>query len=148
MEDSEKERKTYEIAFLVKSEEEIPGVVSFLKQHNAEILAEPRAKNVVLAYEIKKNKEAVFAYCTMKAAGADVKNLEKDFSMGNLTIRSLIITLPKRGLSSGPVEERDSERKARTPRSIAPSYPEVKMSAPRATLSNEALEKKIEEILK
>lgn len=66
MENAEKDMKSYEIAFLVKNEGEIPGVVSFLKQHNAEVLAEPRAKNVVLAYEIKKNKEAVFSYCTFK----------------------------------------------------------------------------------
>jgi ribosomal protein S6 len=148
MENAEKDLKSYEIAFLVKNEGEVPGVVSFLKQHNAEILAEPRAKNVVLAYEIKKNKEAVFAYCTFKAAGADVKNLEKDLSMGNLTIRSLIVSLPKNVGSRPEVsEERAQERKPKVSRPDAPAYSEVKLPSSR-TLSNEALEKKIEEILK
>lgn len=146
MENIEKDKKNYEISFLVKNEADIPGVVSFLNRHNVEILTEPRAKNVVLAYEIKKNQEAVFAYCTFKATGTDAKSLEKDLSMGDETIRSLIIYLPKVGPLSEVVEERAPERKTKTSRPTAP-YSEVKLSSPR-TLSNEALEKKIEEILK
>jgi ribosomal protein S6 len=146
MENTEKDKKNYEIAFLVKNEDDIPGVVSFLNQHDVEILTEPRAKNVALAYEIKKNKEAVFAYSTFKATAADVKNLEKDISMGNEIIRSLITSLPKKSSRSEVVEERAPERKMRTSRPTAP-YSEAKLSSPR-TLSNEALEKKIEEILK
>jgi ribosomal protein S6 len=146
MENAEKDRKNYEIAFLVKSEDDIPGVVSLLNRHNVEGLTEPRPKNIALAYEIKKNKEAVFAYCTFKAAGADVKNIEKDLSMGHETIRSLIISLPVRGSRPEIIEERAPERKTKTSRPAEP-YSEVRLSSPR-TLSNEALEKKIEEILK
>ena len=146
MEDAEKDKKNYEFAFLVKSEGEIPGVISFLNQHNAKVLAEPRAKNIVLAYEIKKNNEAVFAYCTFEATGADAKNLEKDLSTGHETIRSLIISLPRKASRSEVVEDRTMEKKAKIVRPAAP-YQEMKMS-PSRTLSNEALEKKIEEILK
>ena len=146
MENTEKDGKNYEIAFLVKSEGDIPGVVSFLKQHNAEILTEPRAKNVVLAYEIKKNKEAVFVHCAFKAVGADAKNLEKDLSVGDLTIRSLIVSLPKSSRTDEAVHDRAPERRTKPTHSASP-YPEVKLPSSR-TLSNEALTKKIEEILK
>lgn len=146
MEDTEQDKKNYEIAFLVKSEDDIPAVVSFLKQHNIEILTEPRAKNVALAYEIKRNKEAVFVYCTFKATGADVKNLENDLSTGDKTIRSLIISLPQKNSHSEVVKERAPEQKTKTSYPAAP-YSEAKLSLPR-TLSNEALEKRIEEILK
>jgi len=145
MENTEKDKKDYEISFLVKNEDEIPGVVSFLNQHNVEVLSEPRAKNMVLAYEIKKNKEAVFVYLTFKATGADVKKLEEELSMNNLTIRSLIICLPKKDLRSDAAEDHVSEKKAKVSRPSTP-YSEVKLSSPRS-LSNEALEKKIEEIL-
>jgi len=146
MENTEKDKKDYEISFLVKNEDEIPGVVSFLNQYNVEVLSEPRAKNMALAYEIKKNKEAVFVYLTFKAAGADVKKLEEELSMNNLTIRSLIIRLPKKDLRSDVAEDHTPEKKAKVSRP-AVSYSEVKLSSPRS-LSNEALEKKIEEILK
>ena len=146
MEITEKDRKNYEIAFLVKSEDEIPGVVSFLKRHNVEILGEPRAKNIALAYEIKKNKEAVFAYCAFKATGADAKNLERDLVVGNETIRSLIVSVPEASSRSKAADERASERKMKMPHPAVP-YSEAKLPSSHA-LSNEALEKKIEEILK
>ena len=146
MEPNEKDKKTYEISFLVKSEADVAGVISFLTQHNAEVLTEPRSRNIVLAYEIKKNKEAVFTYCTFKAAGADAKKLENDLSVGILVIRSLIVALPKKGLRSESTDERSKEKKTRPSRPAAP-YSEVKLSSPR-TLSNEALTRKIEEILK
>ncbi len=146
MENTEKDKKDYEISFLVKNEEEIPAVVSFLNQHNVEVLTEPRAKNMVLAYEIKKNKEAVFVYLTFKATGADVKKLEEELSMNNLTIRSLIICLPKKDLRPEATEDHSSEKKTKAASRPAVPYSEVKLSSPRS-LSNEALEKKIEEIL-
>ena len=146
MENVEQDKKNYEIAFLVKGEGDIPAVISFLNQHNVEIITEPRAKNVVLAYEIKSYKEAVFAHCTFKATGADAKNLEKDLSVGGTTIRSLITILPKKDSRPEVVEERVPEKKTKPSYPAAP-YSDVKLSSPR-TLSNEALEKRIEEILK
>ncbi len=145
MEDNEKDKKNYEISFLVKSEDDIPGVVSFLSRHNAEAVTEPRAKKLALAYEIKGNKEAVFAYCHCRASGADVKNLERDFIMRHDVIRSLIISLSSK---KQEVVRRDiPERKPISPQYSAAPRPEMKTSSP-VILSNEALTKKIEEILK
>jgi len=147
----EKDKKEYELAVLVKNEEDLAPVVALIKKHNGEIVAEPHAKRLALAYEIKKNKEAVFAYCTFKAAGADVKDLEAVFNTTPEVIRAMIIisppptpagdrtmTMPQTGDST-----KYRSRPTRSP-SAAPS--EAKPAAPKP-LSNEALEKKIEEIL-
>jgi|YelNatPaOPRAMG01_1025707.scaffolds.fasta_scaffold10351_1 ribosomal protein S6 len=143
MENLEIENKTYEISFLVKTEEEISGVVDFLKNHKAEIISEPVAKNITLAYEIKKNKEAVFVYLKFKATGEDVKLIEKDLNLANLVIRFLIIILPKEVYVKPRSENQVEEKKAKP----APvQHIQIKQS--NASLSNEALEKKIEEILK
>ena len=144
MENNEKDKKKYEISFLLKSEDEIPGVVSFLGQHNAEIVIEPRAKKLALAYKIKDNEEAFFVYCTVLAAGSDVKALEKDFTMRPEVIRSLIVALPTT-LRRATGSENTGEKKDRPMRSAPSTQTNIVSSH---SLSNEALEKKIEEILK
>ena len=53
----EMDKKDYELAVLVKTEDDLAPVMALVRQHNAEIVAEPRAKKLALAYEIKKNKE-------------------------------------------------------------------------------------------
>lgn len=143
MENLEKENKIYEISFLVKTEEEISGVVDFVKNHKAEIISEPVAKNITLAYEIKKNKEAIFVYFKFKAAGEDAKLIENDLNLANLVIRFLIVILPKE-VHSEPRKEHPVEDKK--PKVVPAQHIQIKQS--NASLSNEALEKKIEEILK
>ncbi len=144
MENNEKDKKNYEISFLVKSEDDIQGVLSFLTQHNAEAITEPRAKKLALAYEIQKCTEAVFVYCNFKAAGVDAKKLEQNLTMKHDVLRSIILSLPSKIRVETPREGTPAKTE-RAPR-MTDTREEVKISSPR-TLSNEALEKKIEEIL-
>lgn len=144
----EKDKKEYELAVLVKNEDDLAPVVTLVRQHNGEIAAEPRTKKLALAYEIKKHKEAIFAYFNFKADTADAKSLEQDLNTKAEVIRHLIIASP------APAESHDrdrgdgpgaSKRRVRVMRP-ATGAPEAKPAAPKP-LSNEALEKKIEEIL-
>jgi ribosomal protein S6 len=147
----EKDKKEYEIAVLVKNEEDLASVVELVRQHNAEIGAGPHAKKIALAYEIKKNKEAVFAYYAFQATSEDVKNLEHDLNTKAEVIRSLIIASPATsGAGETPTTPLAAGAPMRRPRitrtsPVTPSE-SSRPSAPRP-LSNEALEKKIEEIL-
>lgn len=148
----EKDKKEYELAVLVKSEDDLASVVALIRQHNGEMASEPRAKKLALAYEIKKNKEAIFASCTFNANGADVKNIENDLNNKAEVIRFLVIIAP----TPDAPGERDRvpmgvaagvQRRTRTMRtSSAGPAAETKPAASKP-LSNEALEKKIEEIL-
>ena len=80
MTNEEKDKKEYELALLLKSEEDLAGVIKLAGQHNAEGVSEPRAKRLQLSYEIKGHTEAVFVYFTFKMFGDDIKALEHDLN--------------------------------------------------------------------
>lgn len=146
MTNEEKDKKEYELALLLKSEGDASGVTMLVGQHNGEGISEPRAKRLQLSYEIKGHTEAVFVYFTFKMFGADIKALEHDLNTRADVLRFMVIASPapaERTAASPmpPREERRPRTTAYTPPAEAPKPP-----APRP-LSNEALEKKIEEIL-
>jgi len=146
----EKDKKEYELAVLVKTEEDLAAVTALIRQHNGEMVFEFRPKKLALAYEIKKNTEAIFAYCNFHAAPEEAKALESDLNVKAEVIRFMVIASP------APAES--TERQAmppgampRRPRVMRPVSNDVAAApakpAPSKPLSNEALEKKIEEIL-
>ncbi len=146
--DDAKNKKEYELAVLVANEGDLAAMSALLKEHNAEMTSEPRAKNLTLAYEIEGHKEAVFAYCLFKAFPADAKNLEQSLVSNLSIIRSLMIASPpvaQKFNSAMPMRAGvGAERKPRTVRTGTASS-EARPAAV-GPLSNEALEKKIEEI--
>ncbi len=151
MTNEEKDKKEYELALLLKSEDNLAGILALVGQHNADGVSEPRAKRLQLAYEIKKHTEAVFIYFTFKMFGDDMKNLEHELNSNADVLRFMVIASPapaerNAGSAMPPREERRSRSAAPyTPPAAAPS--ETPRPAPSKPLSNEALEKKIEEIL-
>jgi len=143
----EKDKKVYELALLVKNESDIVGPITLLKQHNGELVSEPRAKKLALAYEIKGETEAVFASCMFRASGEDAKNLEHDMNTRGDVLRFLILIAPAQSERQPSPASFPSNKRGR-PMVSRPSAPMPDVKAPSRPLSNEALEKKIEEILK
>jgi ribosomal protein S6 len=154
MDNQDKDKKEYELAVLVPREEDVAAVVALVREHNGDISAEPRAKKIVLAYEIKKHKEAIFAYFNFKAFGEDVKNLEHEMNIKAEIIRSLVvIAIPfdaseERASSASAMAAASANAPQRRPRMTRSAAPTEQKAPASSTLSNEALEKKIEEILK
>jgi ribosomal protein S6 len=143
----EKDKKEYELALLLKSEDNLAGVIALVGRHNGTDISEPRAKRLQLTYEIKKHTEAVFAYFTFKAFGDDIKNLEHDLNAHQDALRFMVIASPAPAeRPSASLMPQHEERRSRTAVHSAPSEVPPK-PAPSRPLSNEALEKKIEEIL-
>ena len=140
--EEEKEHKLYELALLLKNEDDAAHVAQWITQHNGEVVGEPRIKRLALAYKIKGFTEASFLSCTFRAVGADVKSFEHDLRTQPEAIRSLImIAIPpneRRDPLAAPAfaTQRRMSRPAAEPRPAAPQ-----------PLSNEALTKKIEELL-
>ena len=144
MTNEEKDKKEYEVAVLLRSEDHLPAVMALVSQHHVEGVSEPRAKRLQLAYEINKVREAVFVYFTFKAYGDDIKALEGDLNSQNDVLRHLIIASP------APAERPAASAMAQGRRSASPSSantPAESRTSAQRPLSNEALEKKIEEIL-
>ncbi len=147
MTNEEKDKKEYELAVLLRGEDSLPGVKTLVNKHNADGMSEPRAKRLQLAYEIKKQTEAVFVYFTFNMFGDDMKALEHDLNTHADVLRFMVIASPapaeRTPASAMPLRE---ERRSRTT-AYAPVPSEAPKSVASRPLSNEALEKKIEEIL-
>ncbi len=143
MADTEKAKKEYEIGVLVRKEDDIPFVRRATEQHGGEFAADFQAKKIALAYPIKKEREAIFAFARFSAEPDEAKRLEHDLRTASAVLRSLI-TIPSR--TSRPETTSAGRKWSRTEREAKP-IAETK-TAPARILSNEALTKKIEEMLK
>ena len=146
MTNEEKDKKEYELGVLILREEELPGVLALLAEHKAEITSEARAKRLAMAYEIKGHKEGVFASVTFKAYGDEVKALEHDLGLRADVLRSIIVKLPKPSLRAVPAAASPMGAGAAPAERYQRPASEPRPAAPKP-LSNEALEKKLEEIL-
>ena len=135
-ENQEIEKRKYEIAFILKVED--ASVLSqSLTNRGFTILNENPLEKVRLAYPIKKENYAYFGYLHFEGEPGAIKNLRADLKLKPEVLRYLII--------SPPFIKKPAWRKA------APvKLPEeTKFTLPtESILTNEALEKKIEEILK
>jgi len=123
----------YELAFLLTTGETFPDVAQILKKHGAEIVYESPISQIKLAYAIKKQTSAFFGFCNFRAPREAVKKVSDDLSLIPAVVRFLVIAPPIKPA----VRERRLER---------PNEPRTEK--PNSALSNEALEEKLEEILK
>lgn len=143
MEQSERDKKLYEFSVLVKAEEELPGLTAFVSQHGGEVVGGFNPKRIAFAYPVKKQRDGIFAYLTFRAYGEDAKKLEEDLRTRQDLLRFLIISLKSTGVTVSAEQPATAPRKRFIPSSLKGA--DAKPAA--QPLSNEALEKKIEEIL-
>jgi len=123
----------FEVNVLIR-EESTEAVKHVFKVHKAELLAEKPTQKIRLSYDIKKQQYAFFVTFDITAPREEVSGMKKDISEIESVIRLLIIeNIEKKG-----VERRNID---------VPKKPSRLKSAFQAMLPNEALEKKIEEIL-
>jgi len=141
MENTEKiDNKNYEISFIVKTEEGPAVVLRILKQHQFDIILEGPVRKINLAYKIKKETQALFGFFHVSGSPESLVAINHDLSINSEVLRFLFITPPfAKSKEQAPMKPRASRPLA------AKVEPEIKSSP--APLSNEALERKIEEIL-
>lgn len=142
MEDTEKVVKEYELGVLVRKEEDLPEVRRVVEQHGGKFANDFQVKKIALAYPIKHEKEAIFAFTRFSAEPAEAKQLERDLETTNVVLRPLITVRAK--ISRREVVAAGKKRMTTSRPSVPVSQPSVPSVH---TLSNEALTKKIEEML-
>lgn len=142
MEDIEKKIKEYEFAFLVREEAEGAAVVKLVEAHRGTITKEPNLKRITTAYKIHKESNVVFGFLRFQMEAEEVKKMEHALRIFPTIIRSLIMAHKAPKKSKGASFERP-----KTPYVPIAKVMERKPATAQASLSNEALEKKIEEIL-
>ncbi len=156
IENKEIKKRKYEISFVLKTEN-ISVISQSLTNGGFVILTENPLEKVQLAYPIKKENYAYFGYCHFEGEPAAVKNLRVDLKLNPEVLRYLIVTPPfikKPAWRRAEPTESPKETKPNLPadrqslpadRQALPTGRQVMPAEP--ILTNEALEKKIEEIL-
>ncbi len=138
--DEPRDPKTYEISFLATDEKGAGEMLQLLKRQGADITLEGPCERITLAYPIKKEVSAFFGYVQFRAATEALRAVDRDIRAHPMILRFLIV-------SSLFVRQKPREIPRLRPRApIAPLS--IERSRETLPLSNEALEKKIEEILK
>ncbi|MEK9173434.1 MAG: 30S ribosomal protein S6 [Patescibacteria group bacterium] len=140
MEKEPSDKKSYEISFLVKDEVSAQKIASLIRQHGGAISFESSTRNLALAYKINKETNANFGYFHFEMAPEELPTLDRNLKTSNEVMRFLIITPAFSKAKSTP-----TLKPRLKPLSPRPIQEVSKVSIP---LSNEAIEKKIEEILR
>jgi len=143
------EKRSYEIGFMARDEAGVAVLVNALKSHGGEIVLEGPVEQVPLAYKIKKQAQAHFGYLHFTMDPAQTAVLSDVLERAEGVLRFLITTPPFIKQKPRPMMPPDAAWSSSSPRRAAEAaaQPEKKPAAPQLPLSNEALEKKIEEIL-
>lgn len=128
-------KRDYELSFVLTSAEAAAELFNVLAKHQSVPYFQGQINQIRLAYPIKKQTSAFFGFCCFYAEPAMVKQIKDDLRLNPLILRFLIITPPVKALTHQP---KNSE-KPPEPKNDQPQQP---------VLSNEALEQKLEEILK
>lgn len=137
----EENKKEYEISFLLKSADLVSEIDNSLKSAGAKISERGQIKEVRLAYPIQKHHSGFFGFYFFEADASVMADLRQTLTLNEKVLRFLIIT--------PPIKKRQPYYQSRpSSGSSEPSSNVVPQVQLPQVLSNEALEQKLEEILK
>lgn len=142
------DQKEYELSYLLPTEEAGVEVEKAIVAAGGEVTTKGPLQSMRLAYTIKKHASAFFGFYYMKALPENVVKLHDALRMNKHVLRHLIITPP---IKIVPREQRFMRDVRRMPAGIMPTpmmpRPEEPKPAPSQVLSNEGLEKELQQIL-
>ncbi len=139
-----KAQKTYEISFLAKDENGAASLAGHLTRLGAHIVSEGEFSKIQLAYPIEKQSTAYSSCVHIDINPEEVVNIRDALKLDDNILRFLIITPP---FYPEKQERISGEVKTNKPSYSYSQRPTTKRQ-PDASLSNDLLEEKLEEILK
>ena len=134
------EKKFYEIGFVFDAEDNRAEVIKLIKDLEGEILKEGEVFKIRLAYLIKKQSSGVFSFLQFFLKPENLTSLKKTLKLNPSILRFLVIKLKEK--EGKMIQKGKKEEKAR----FISVEPVIQKAVD--ALSNEELEKKIEEALK
>lgn len=140
------DKKSYEISFLLAEEAAKAEIDKALQSVNAEVGLRGACAEVKFAYPVKKHASGFFGYVHFKATSEQAAQLKAIVENNQKVLRTLLVTPP---VIMQPREPRPERRAPGTTeeRTVPQKAAEVRPVPQEAVMSNEALEKKLEEIL-
>lgn len=142
------ETKKYELSLMLKTEEAAESVLLLIKNQDGVVLEKSPIQKTKLSYPIKKENTAFFLSVIFSLLPEKISALDREMKLLRDVLRFLVITPPI-------VKEERSERLQRPVKPKPESSQKPEESRERAmteerepeVLTNELLEKKLEEIL-
>lgn len=144
MQDNGQEMREYELSFLALNEAAGQSVTALLEERKVTIGMSVPARQMTLAYPIKKHQTALFGYTQFQTMPGTVKVIHDTLSLNKDILRFLIVTPPIKRVAERPRGPVRKENEPRIEDGQAEAPPSVKKGE---ALTNEALEQKLEEIL-
>lgn len=149
------DRKEYEIAYVAIAEDGAVEVEHELAVLGCAVIGKGPLAATKLAYPVKKHTTGHFGYVWFTAIAEDVKKLHDALALKPGILRFLLVTPPVKATvreNRAPRERGMQQKPAaiKTPKAAPAAEAHTQPAPPRApeVLSNELLEKKLEEILK
>jgi len=139
------EKKKYEISVILKSEDALVEVCGILERNGAVGLVKGAVSRIKLSYPIEKETSAFFSCVVFGLEPEKVFGVRKELKFSRELLRFIIVTPP---VVKDEPRERTERRRGPSSSTLAPRKPEDQSVPSVEVLSNEALEKKLEEILK
>lgn len=124
--------RTYEISFLIRSEEDVPAVTALLGEHGAQVTDEGQIHKLSLAYPVKKVTDGYFGFLMASMDPEAAKKLENSARTSQSVLRMLV-------LAKKPAKAPKASAKKAAARRERPV-------APAAAVSNEDLAKELEKL--
>lgn len=149
------ETKNYEIGFLASSQEAAERVLSILSEKGAGIISRAQILRIALAYPIRSHESAHFGSIVFSANAGALPEIERTLRMSNEILRHMVIShheAKESGIAGRFRKQGDEIARPQEPSSQAKEPAKTrelkKREAETVELTNEALEKKLEEILR
>lgn len=140
--EKELQGKEYELSFLTKEETGKEKATEWVRRFGGEVTLEGTSENIVLAYPIEKQTSAYFGYLHFRMNPDQANALSRELTTSGSMLRFLLITPP-----SAKAKPRTSAPRMKPEQAQAGTVATTERKPASETLSNEDLEKKIEEIL-
>ncbi len=122
--------QAYELGFLVAEEGDAVAIRGLVERHGGVVAGEGVLRKLAFSYRIKKHTEGYFGTLRFSMPREKVADLDHDLRLSSPALRHLLLVIPT-------VQAKPRAPQATEPRRTQQSVP----------LSNEALERTIEEIL-
>lgn len=149
------ELKEYEISYVLATEDAASEIEKEFAALGCQVVQKGPLAAVKLAYPVKKHASGFFGYTRFSAMPEDIKKLHDALALKPGVLRFLIVTPPVKQMAREARQPRERDAQQKPASSVAAKETSsTAVSAQPATshaseaLSNELLEKKLEEILK
>ena len=144
--ENQQDMREYEIGAWVKSAEDMERVKSFAVETGVQIVQEQAPKRIHMAYPIQKESSAFFAVLGVRATVEAMEALQHELRVQRPALRFSVVKGPMKQASTRPFTPRRAPR-TRDNERPAEMHEERPNPHKPESVTNEELEKKLEEIL-